>query len=284
MPLALFESLSALVVVLTLAVMWVSTPSADRLAVTPERMRLVADCALLAIAAWLGEQSAITAYRHYAYAPGWHLRVGDVPLLVPLVWPLVILSARSVRRALVPDAGPIRGALAIFGLVCVDASLIEVLATRAGLWTWAEEGHLGVPVMGIVAWGLFAAAADGMLDRLRGPARLLVVPGSVLLAHTLIAAIWWYALKWTLRGPLGDASVFATVALGIGATGLALRSRRRGRLLSRSVVGPRLLATALFVALFLTTAANDWRLGLHLLSVAVPYWAATDVRTLVRAR
>src|SRR5437762_508757 len=67
------------------------------------RARRALEVALLAAAGWLGEQTCITAYRFYEYAPGWRARLGDVPALVPLIWPLVVLSARDVVRALWPD-------------------------------------------------------------------------------------------------------------------------------------------------------------------------------------
>jgi len=40
---------------------------------------------ILAVAGWMGEQSSIAAYHFYSYAAGWHLHVGYVPLLVPLI-------------------------------------------------------------------------------------------------------------------------------------------------------------------------------------------------------
>ena len=69
--------------------------------------------ALLAVAGYLGEESCIRLYDHYHYALGWHARVDEVPLLVPLIWPLVILSAREVRTALFPGLDPVRGAFAV---------------------------------------------------------------------------------------------------------------------------------------------------------------------------
>ena len=43
------------------------------------------DALILAAAALLGEDSMIRAYALYAYAPGWHLRVDLVPLLIPAI-------------------------------------------------------------------------------------------------------------------------------------------------------------------------------------------------------
>ncbi|MBN8610981.1 MAG: hypothetical protein J0L92_10380 [Deltaproteobacteria bacterium] len=269
MPLPLFEALCVVVVLLTLALHWRAEP-------TPaSRARFLSDYALLALAGFVGEQTSITMYRSYGYATDWHARMLDVPLLVPLIWPLVILSARGVRKALFPAARPWQRPLLLFVLVTADASLMEVLATRAELWTWSEPGHLDVPVQGILAWGYFAAAADVLLDRLEGIGRLLVVPASVLAAHALICATWWYGLRWILRGDLGTAGVIGVAVLGALASGYAWHLRSKGRALPPAVLVPRLAATALFAALFFSTAATEWPYWVHLVSVGVPYAIVT---------
>jgi hypothetical protein len=265
MSLAVFEILCALVVALTIAASLRAEPTPER------RARSFGDYVLLAIAGFVGEQTSITLYRHYDYAPDWHLRLGDVPLLVPLIWPLVILSARAVREALFPAAKAWQRPLLLWLFVCADASLMEVLATRADLWTWSEPGHLDVPVLGILAWAHFAAAADVLLDRLEGLSRVLVVPASVLVAHALICASWWYGLKWILRGDLGTASVIAVAVLGALASAIAWQLRTQRRVLPLSVSGTRLAATLLFVALFVTTAAGEWPYWVHLVAIGVPY-------------
>lgn len=271
MPLVVFEALCVAVIVLTIAASLRAQPTPEK------RARFISDYALLALSGFVGEQTCITMYRHYEYAPGWHLRVLDVPLLVPLIWPLVILSARSVREALFPTARAWQRPLVLWVLVVADASLMEVLATRADLWTWAEPGHLEVPLLGILGWAHFAAAADVLLDRLEGPGRLLLIPASVLVAQALICASWWYGLKWVLRGDLGTPGVLVVAALGALASLYAWRLRRAGRVLPPSVYMPRLAATGLFAALFLATAAGEWRYWVHLIAVGVPYVLVTKL-------
>lgn len=233
------------------------------------------DYALLALAGLVGEATSIAWYRYYGYAEDWDARIVGVPLLVPLVWPLVILSAREVRDALFPGLDAARGALVVFVLVCADASMVEVLAVRAGLWSWAEGGHLGVPVLGVIAWGIFAGAADLSLARLEGRARLLVPVTALALAHALICASWWGCFRWVLRGDLGLASSVAIALLGAAATGVALDRRRRGLGIPREVALPRIAAAALFVVLFLATAPGELRLLAHVASIAIPYSAAS---------
>ncbi len=237
--------------------------------------RFAIDYVTLAIAGWIGEATSIAWYRYYEYAPEWDLRVGAVPLLVPMIWPLVILSAREVRTALFPSAGALTGASVVTVLVIADASMVEVLAVRAGLWTWAEDGHLGVPILGILAWGYFAGAADWMLRRFASRDRWLVVPGALGVAHALIMLSWWGCFRWLLRSDLGVWSVAVVVVLGVLASLVAVRLRRRGRSIPIVIAVPRVVAATLFFAL-LVSIGLDVALWLHVFSVAAPYAIATE--------
>jgi hypothetical protein len=261
-PIALFEILCVLVVVITLATLARSRP-------LPQ---LAAEYAALAAAAWLGEESSIAAYRFYAYADAWHLRLLHVPVLVPLIWPLVILSARDVARALAPELGLAAHALLVGAIVTFDASLVEVVAVRAGLWEWAEAGHLGVPLPGILGWGWFAVGA-ALAPR---PAWCLVT--GPLAAHAGVLVSWWGLFRWVLRGELGAVG-FAVIALGAAAALAGVIARRRaGLALAPAVWRPRVIAALLFAALLLSTAPTSAALWAHAALVAVPYLAATRLR------
>ncbi|MGZ5966950.1 MAG: carotenoid biosynthesis protein, partial [Polyangiales bacterium] len=260
--LAFFEIACVVVVLLTLATMTRTRGAGS----------LLRDYAALAIAGFVGEETCIASYRFYAYANGWHLRLHHVPLLVPLIWPLVILSARAVVSELWPTLRRARP-LAVAALVVFDASLVEVVAVRAGLWSWAEPGHLGVPLIGILGWGYFAAGTELALDRDR-PA-LAVVLGP-LAAHALIQLTWWGLFRWTLRGAFGDASTIGVALISLMALAVVLSARRQGRSIPFAVAAPRMIAASLFVALLMSTAGRDVSLWAHTLSVAIPYLAATS--------
>jgi hypothetical protein len=245
---------------------------------------LAIDYALLAVAGFLGEESCIRLYDHYHYAVGWHLRVDEVPLLVPLIWPLVILSAREVRTALFPRLDASRGALAVFALVALDASMVEVVAVRAGLWRWAEPGHLDVPILGILGWGFFAGAADFAMARWKGALRVLVVPFALMVAHALIVISWWACFRWTLRGDLGVTSFVVLFGISVLAIAKALELRRVGRTIPIAVALPRVIAASLFFTLLVTTAPFDLGLWLHVAAIAVPYALASEAPYLVARR
>ncbi len=275
MDFATFELACIVIVVLTLAVMArVRSPRA-----------VLTEYAALAVAGFVGEQTCIWAYHFYRYAPGWHARVIDVPILVPLIWPLVLLSARDVVDALAPKLAapgrsPVPRAIAVALLVAFDASLVEVVAVRAGLWSWAEAGHLNVPVIGFIGWGYFAAGADLALSR--GRPLLAIVLGPVV-THALIQLTWWGLFRWTIRGDLGVASLIGIGVVGLAATAFAVRARAAGKSMPLDVAAPRMIAATLFVALLATTAPGDRALWTHTLAVAIPYLAATALRRRVEA-
>jgi hypothetical protein len=262
MPLPVFELACVVIVVATLLAMARTRPVGE----------LSLEYSSLAIAAWIGEETCVVLYGHYHYAPHWIGRLDRVPLLVPLIWPLVVLSARDVSRALFSEA---RRAMPLVVLLVVafDASLVEVIAVRAGLWHWSEPGHLGVPVIGIHGWGFFAAGADLALSRKRH--RWMAIVVAPLVAHALILGTWWGLFRWTLRRDLGLGSLAFVAAFGAFALSMVVRARRRGLSIPLAVAAPRMIAAALFVALLMATAPRDAPLWIHTLAVAVPYLAAT---------
>jgi hypothetical protein len=265
MPFPGFELACIAIVVLALAAM-------ARVRRWPE---LLADYGALAITGWIGEQTCIAWYQFYGYSLAWHGRLEHVPVLIPLIWPLVILSARAVVGAVAPGAGW-RRPLLVGALVTFDASLVEVIAVRAELWAWAEPGHLGVPVLGILGWGFFAVGADVALG-LRHRRRHLALAGALALTHLAIVAAWWSCFRWTLRGALGDASLVGLAAIAALATAAALVARRRGRTLPLDVALPRMVAAALFLVTLAVVAPRAVRLWLHAALVATPYLVVTEL-------
>ena len=261
MPLPLFEALCIAIIALALAAMARRRPARD----------VLADYAALAVAAWVGEETCVAIYHHYRYADGWHARLHHVPVLVPLIWPLVILSARDVARAVWPGAARLQP-LIVGAIVAFDASLVEVVAVRAGLWSWAEPGHLAVPIIGILGWGYFAIGADVALSR---GARLALPAIAPLTAHAMILATWWIAFRWGLRRDLGAWSIAAIALTGALSTLAVVAARKRGGAIPMDIALPRMIAAALFVALLVATAPTDGPLWIHAASVAVPYLAAT---------
>jgi hypothetical protein len=253
--LLLFQGLALLIVVATLLLMGRRDPA-----------RLITDYLLLAAASYIGEESCIGLYGLYRYNAQFVGFVHYVPLMIPVIWPLVILSARSVVEALFGEG---RHALVAL-LVVFDASLIEVLSVRAGYWSWIYGGHLNVPLIGILGWGAFVYGACVGLGG-RGPLRIpFTLLFSFLTTHGLLLAWWWGGMRFLPR-TTSDAYLLFFALLAAAALVAVQRARATGRNLGVVVTAPRLLATSLFVVLFIRIAAADWRYWTHLSLVGMPY-------------
>lgn len=228
------------------------------------------DIGLIAAGAWVAEVSCIRLYGFYQYDAPWLLFVDVMPALVALIWPFVILSAREVVHALGwRDAAGRPHALAVGLLVVYDASLVEPIAVRTGLWSWNEPGLWAVPIIGILGWGYYAASASALLDRRRWLVPLL----APLLTHGLLLGSWWGALRWVARDAVRPA---VAVGLGVAAALLgAVLVRRRPTRAALVTMVPRMAAAGLFFVLLFVAGGQDVALVAYGLTFALPYVLAT---------
>lgn len=221
---------------------------------------------LLVPAAWLAEDSAIRLYGFYAYAPGWHLFVDRVPLLIVLIWPIVVLSAGEVAVRVLPGRRT-AAALLCAAIVVLDATLIESVSTRSGLWSWAEPGPFDVPAMGVLGWGCFAFAAVVVRQRL--PVWALPV-AALAFTHALLIAAWWGALRWL---PVADAEAPFVVGVAVVCVGLAAYclTHRRSIAMPVGELAARGLAAGVFFALLALYHRDDPALIGLVAAVSLPW-------------
>jgi hypothetical protein len=208
------------------------------------------DGPIVFLAALVGEDTAIRFYGFYFYADGWHARADQVPLLIPLIWVFVVLSARDVARTL---GGPLP--LTGFALILFDAALIEPCSTTSGLWSWTEPGAFTVPFIGIVGWACFGASALFWLRRLDGPARWLTVVLAPLCMHLLLLLFWWGGLRWVGRTEAEPVVLAAAAWVLSAALVAALLFSKRFSSLPLPLILPRLGPAAFFLALLATHGA-----------------------------
>ena len=236
-----------------------------------ERMAFGARFAMLVLASFAGEDTVIRAYGYYAYASGWSARLDHVPVVIVLVWPVVIDSAAMLARAMA-GAGASTLRVATLGAVIVlaDASLIEPIAVRAGLWRWTEPGLFDVPLVGIVGWAFFAWAAILVLEHAvwRAGAFALVVVAP-LATHALILASWWSVFRWTQGARSGTTAAALVWVLSLA---MAIRiARARGSV--RVPISELLLRLpgASFFFVLLATSSPDPALVAFAIAFAPPY-------------
>jgi len=161
--------------------------------------RLLTRLVLVSAAGWLTEETCIVFYGFYQYSPHWHGFLDKVPILIVIIWPAVIDSARKLAAQLVEDRSDLRPILA-GAIVFTDASLMEPIAVNARLWSWNQPGLFEVPFIALLGWGAFAFLCTEVFDRSihRGALRLNL--GMLLLpplgTHLFLLGTWWAALRW----------------------------------------------------------------------------------------
>ena len=251
-----------------------------RVARDPDPARVLRRLALLAVASWIGEESCIHLYGFYFYSPAWSLHLDRVPLLIPLIWPVVILSAHDLARFVLRGPRPLAVPLLGAAIVLADASLIEPIAVASGLWTWTHPGLFAVPLIGIVGWSFFAGAAMAVFDRAdRAPRGAALCEALVLVlapaaTHALLVATWWAAFRWA-PGFVAPWPVVALAwALSITLAAYAWRAGLRRRI-PPAFMWLRVPAAGFFFVLLALHGRDAAPLVAYALAFAPPYLALT---------
>jgi len=247
--------------------------------------------ALLFVGSWIAEDTCIHAYGFYYYDAQWLVFVDQLPLSVVLIWPVVIQSAWDIaghllgrQHRLVPLAGA--------AIVLADASMIEPIATYAGLWAWTEPGLFAVPPIGVLGWALFAGLSMAWLDHNRRTDRsglrdlwvVLLAPAGT---HLLLLASWWGLFRWinVTIDPWPVVVVAWLVSIGLASWSLRVGARRRVPPIDMFL---RVPAAVFFFVLLAQHCRDAPALIAYGIAFAPPYLSLTrldlsDLRRSVRA-
>jgi Carotenoid biosynthesis protein len=239
----------------------------------PEPRSFLRRLALLAVASFLVEDSVIHAYGFYFYDDGWTVFIDRVPLAVLLIWPVVIHSSWELARALLtPEhaAVPLVGGL----LVWADASLIEPISVRSGLWTWTQPGLFDVPPIGILGWAFYASLCMVVFQysesRRSATFDMLTWIVPQLGTHALLLASWWGLFRWVNTTWSAWPVVAIAWSASLGLAFWAIRVRARNRVLPRDLL-TRVPAASFFFVLLALNARDDAALVAYALAFAPPY-------------
>jgi hypothetical protein len=215
------------------------------------RAALLLQMVVVAVAAWVAEDSCIRLYGFYGYsAEAWRVFVDRVPLLVLLIWPVVVTSAFDLARALDVDARRLPAWL--FVLVVVDAWFIEPIAVDAGLWSWTSPGPFDVPTIGVLGWGCFACGVALVVARgVHVVAAVVVAP---LVCHALLLVLWWGAFRWLPDPPHRFVHPAAAWLTAVAIVVAVARTRPSGM---RRLVWLRAPAAVFFFALLWLHGRDD---------------------------
>lgn len=222
------------------------------------------------IAAWLGEATSIDIYGFYQYENFWWFKIARVPLLVPLIWPIVILTGREVVISLFPDQKKF-WPLMVGIIVFFDASTVEIAAVSCGLWSWNVPGYLQVPFMGVTGWAIFAFVVAYFIDRFDEGKRWLLVAVAPIALHVMMVVSWWVLFRWLLRGDW-----FWFYGISILAVAFVLLVVRASRKIPGPIVCVRIMAAGMFIALVISDQPGNSQVWLHMVLLIVPYLLVTD--------
>lgn len=250
-----------------------------RIAVDPVRPRLVRRLGLLMAASWVAENSVIHAYAFYQYSPAWSIFVDRVPLMIVVIWPIVIISAWDLVRALAGGRGGLAVVLLTAAMVFADAYVMEPIAVSSRLWSWNAPGLFEVPPIGVLGWSLFTGSCLAIFDRVdrkeaRGLWDLLVLVLPIGFVHLALVALWWGLFRWISVPIPGEVGVLvawlacATLALVALRHPAARRVSRRDLLL-------RVPAAAFFFVLLGLHSRNKPLLVAYAVAFALPYLVLT---------
>ncbi|GEM_PF-121118 len=123
---------------------------------------------------WFLEEMNIKLFGTYHYPDVYLLRIGDVPIWIPLGWALIIHGAMAIsdRFPVNPICRPLMDGL----LVLMLDLAIDAVAIRLGFWHWTvpwegnrrlqlNEGWFGVPTGNLTGW-MWVAASYSFFTRL----------------------------------------------------------------------------------------------------------------------
>ncbi len=246
--------------------------------------QVLARFALLALGGWIAEDAAMHLFNFYQYNPLFWPTLDRMPLLIALIWPVVIHSAWDLARALLGEGHRLVAPLAAT-FVLADASLIEPVAVRAGLWSWNAPGLFAVPPIGVLGWAFFTLIAVATLAKTppRGPRGvLLLVPliAPIAVQPGLVAA-WWGLFRWiNVTVPPWPLVAIAWV-LSITSALFLFRRGLRHRV-PRAQMFSRIPAALFFFVLLGLFGHNDPALIAWTFAFAPPYLALTAFRPAAR--
>jgi uncharacterized membrane protein len=137
---------------------------------TARRWALLVLAAVVAVA-WLSVAIGFPL-GHIRYGSALGMKLGPVPIGLPLFWFVIIIGARTTILRIFPHSGPAALALGVGAVAFITDLNLEFFATKSrGFWFWSAPGPdqppiFDFPVSGSLAWGVVAAVMTFILREL----------------------------------------------------------------------------------------------------------------------
>jgi uncharacterized membrane protein len=179
-----------------------------------------------AVVSYLMEEIGVRTgliYGAYHYSSALGVKLGDVPILIPLAWFMMIYPSWMVARALV------RGiALNSFAGLTATAAIAAIVITAwdvvmdpgmsaDGNWVWEHGGsYFGVPLRNYFGWLLTTFLVYWLAGRLWKPAAR-AISASRLFAALPVLVYAFFALRYLLANSIPALRLVALFSMGMPA-------------------------------------------------------------------
>lgn len=233
---------------------------------------------MIAVSGGVCENTCIWWYDFYHYNQEvWYAYVGAMPIEVTIIWPQVIFGSHRLMRENFGLQGVTLaavGASEVFGL----AYFVEIVCVSRGFWTWTKSNIMGVPIIGVIGWAVFAFCAFLTLEVMRKDRPLSVLPVLCLpllsmgAVHATVIALWQCGFAYVSEIDLSENLVCAgslVGSLGMMAA-VALFPVRSWVNLRVSQEIPRLVAAGLLFYTLLK-GSPSWQQIVISVAFALPY-------------
>jgi putative membrane protein len=168
--------------------------------------RSLAFLLVCAVVSWCFEEVGVSTglvYGAYHYGNQLGPKLGEVPLIIPLAWFMMVYASWTVARLLLDGAGSSTSGVGTAARIVIAAmvmtawdSVMDPGMARSGAWTWEQGGaYFGVPLQNFAGWLATTvtvyALAELLFRRLGGGPPIVIAgvyAGLPAILYALIAA------------------------------------------------------------------------------------------------
>jgi putative membrane protein len=150
---------------------------------------------------WLGSNTGFP-FGSYSYTERMQPQIGDVPLLIPLAWLMMLPPAWAVAQSILGsiDSPFRRAAFVLLSALAFTAwdLFLDPQMVNWGFWEWHESNalnYLGIPLVNYFGWLLAALLMTAVIRPLLLPrhtaALLLLIYGMMIFLQTIGLGVFW---------------------------------------------------------------------------------------------
>lgn len=188
--------------------------------------------AIVAISAWAFEYVGHTTdfpFGAYDYTERLQPQIGDVPVLIPLAWMMMLPPAWAVSHLITRRYTGRRGRIAFIGVASLALTAwdlyLDPQMVAWSLWIWGDPSgfsYFGIPWINYAGWLLAGVTITGLASIVIRRETLPIVPLLVVYVITWLLEFIGLLFFWGLPGP----AVIGFIGMGLMLAWAARASRK----------------------------------------------------------